>query len=368
MVEAQRALLDELMGAARNLTAEERKGYREVRWDDREVCGFYLVRFCPHDLFVNTKSDLGPCRRIHDQKLKESFEKSPRHDIYVPRFEAELNHFCEKLIQDLDRKGKRGRERLAQDVDVASLVPVPSEKAEQLGALEEKIKKLLEQCESLGEDGKVDEAQAIMKKVDVLNIEKSALMQLVSNERGLAVSQEKKMALCDICGSFLVANDAAERTQSHVTGKQHVGYGLVRDYLSEYKAKRDNAMEEERQVKEKEMDERAEKEKEYERAKENGRYRERDNDDVDEDGPSRPERRREHRMRDRDRDRDRSRGWDRGRRKEGRMWEWNHDTERDHGRRRDHDSSHVSSGSPLGPRSRSPGRHYSRLRSRSPND
>lgn len=74
MVEAQRALLDELMGAARNLTEEEKKGYREIRWDDREVCGFYMVRFCPHDLFVNTRSDLGPCPRVHDLKLKERME------------------------------------------------------------------------------------------------------------------------------------------------------------------------------------------------------------------------------------------------------------------------------------------------------
>lgn len=43
------------------------------------------------------------------------------------------------------------------------------------------------------------------------------------------------MALCEICGSFLIANDAAERTQSHVTGKQHIGYGMVRDFLEEHK-------------------------------------------------------------------------------------------------------------------------------------
>lgn len=45
--------------SARNLTEEEKKGYKEVTWDDKEVCGFYMVRFCPHDLFVNTRSDLG---------------------------------------------------------------------------------------------------------------------------------------------------------------------------------------------------------------------------------------------------------------------------------------------------------------------
>jgi hypothetical protein len=89
--------------AARNLTEEERKGHREVKWDDPDVCGPFMVRFCPHDLFVNTKSNLGisilpdsscgpirlvlylvvcfadvfrlllsgPCLKIHDSKLKE---------------------------------------------------------------------------------------------------------------------------------------------------------------------------------------------------------------------------------------------------------------------------------------------------------
>lgn len=27
-----------------------------------------------------------------------SFEESPRHDAYVPKFEAELAQFCEKLV------------------------------------------------------------------------------------------------------------------------------------------------------------------------------------------------------------------------------------------------------------------------------
>ena len=45
--------------AARNLTEEEKKGHKELKWDDPDVCGPYMVRFCPHDLFVNTKSNLG---------------------------------------------------------------------------------------------------------------------------------------------------------------------------------------------------------------------------------------------------------------------------------------------------------------------
>uniref|UniRef100_A0A2P2KRD8 Cisplatin resistance-associated overexpressed protein n=1 Tax=Rhizophora mucronata TaxID=61149 RepID=A0A2P2KRD8_RHIMU len=232
-MDLQRAMLDELMGADRNLTAEEKKGYREITWDSKEVCPYYMARFCPHDLFVNTKSDLGPCDRIHDPKLKESFEKSPRHDTHLAKFEAELAQRCEKLVMDLDRRVRRGRERLAQDEEPMPIPPLSAEKSERLAVVEEKIKNLLGQVETLGEAGKVDEAQALMKKVDELHAEK-ALIQSQS-DKPLMIPQEKKMALCEICGSFLVANDAVERAQSHVMGKQHMGYGMVRDFLAEYK-------------------------------------------------------------------------------------------------------------------------------------
>lgn len=66
---------------------------------------------------------------------------------------------------DLDRRVRRGRERLAQEVEVPPPPPISAEKSELLSVLEEKIKNLLEQVESLGESGKVDEAEALMRKV-----------------------------------------------------------------------------------------------------------------------------------------------------------------------------------------------------------
>ncbi|CAN6476743.1 unnamed protein product [Victoria cruziana] len=340
-MDAQRALLDELMGAARNLTEEEKKGFREVCWDDREVCGSYMVRFCPHDLFFNTKSDLGPCPKIHDPKLKESFEKSPRHDMYVPRFEAELAQFCEKLVLDLDRKVRRGRERLAQEVEAPPPPPIPPEKSEQLALLEDKIKKLLEQVETLGEAGKVDEAEALMRKVDMLNAEKTLLTQ--STDKSLSLTQEKKMALCEICGSFLVANDAAERTQSHITGKQHMGYGMIREFITEYKAAKEKAREE-RLAKEKDAQEhRRQKEKESENRKRENDVREKY----------------------RDRERERSREWgSRGSRDGGRASDWkqsHYRNSRDWGRDRDRDRNGSRRS-----RSRSPSRQSRRRSSRSP--
>eukprot|EP00262_Sarcandra_glabra_P002938 TRINITY_DN13357_c0_g3_i2.p1 TRINITY_DN13357_c0_g3~~TRINITY_DN13357_c0_g3_i2.p1 ORF type:complete len:367 (+),score=95.79 TRINITY_DN13357_c0_g3_i2:366-1466(+) len=362
-MDAQRALLDELMGAARNLTEEEKKDFREICWDDKEVCGFYMVRFCPHDLFVNTRSDLGSCPRIHDLKLKESFEKSPRHDAYVAKFEAELAQFCEKLVMDLDRKVKRGRERLAQEVDIPPAAPVSSEKPEQLSVLEEKIKKLLEQVETLGEAGKVDEAEALMRKVEILNMEKTALTQQAApNDKVLMLTQEKKMALCEICGSFLVANDAAERTQSHVTGKQHIGYGMVRDFICEFKAAKEKAREEERLEKEKEAEERR---KQRERESE-GRIR---GDDAEErERYSERDRAREH---DRFRERERHREWNGGR---GRMMDRKHNHNRSGRDWSSRDRFRDRNGSMNMPRdrgwernrSRSPIRHGYRRSSRSP--
>lgn len=340
-MDAQRALLDELMGSARNLTEEERKGHREIKWDDKEVCGCYMVRFCPHDLFVNTRSDLGACPKIHDPKLKESFENSPRHDSYVPKFEAELAHFCERLVSDLDRRVRRGRERLAQDVDVPPPPPISAEKAEQLSVLEEKIKNLLEQVESLGEEGKVDEAEALMRKVEMLNTEKTILTQQPQQDKLLMVAQEKKMALCEICGSFLVANDAAERTQSHVTGKQHMGYGLVREFLADYKEAKEKAKEEERLAREKEAEERKKlREKEHE-----NKHRRSDSSDRD----------RRHRDRDRDHERSRERNG-------GRVGSDRKKSNSSNGREGSRDRYRSRSRSPLRHRgrrsSRSPGRPY----------
>lgn len=77
---------------------------------------------------------------------------------------------------DLDRKIRRGRERLAHDSAVP--MPIPGKIAEQLSAREEQVKKLLEQIEELGEAGKVDEAEALMRRVLTRKIHLGSLLCL----------------------------------------------------------------------------------------------------------------------------------------------------------------------------------------------
>lgn len=62
-----------------------------------------MVRFCPHDLFVNTRADLGVCNKVHDDEVKELFEKadmSHKKTQYVEEF----LRFCRHMINDVESK------------------------------------------------------------------------------------------------------------------------------------------------------------------------------------------------------------------------------------------------------------------------
>ena len=45
------------------------------------------------------------------------------------------------------------------------------------------------------------------------------------------------MEVCDICGAFLVMGDAQQRVEEHLLGKQHMGYGKVRDTIDMLKVR-----------------------------------------------------------------------------------------------------------------------------------
>ena len=41
------------------------------------MCHMFLGKLCPHDLFTNTKADLGSCGGLHDDDVKAEFDKLP---------------------------------------------------------------------------------------------------------------------------------------------------------------------------------------------------------------------------------------------------------------------------------------------------
>ena len=81
------AMLDELMGRGRNEEAGKQADrgithiydsstyfFYLVSYKDPEVCHYYVCGFCPHELFVNTRADLGPCKKIHDEAIRKEYQ------------------------------------------------------------------------------------------------------------------------------------------------------------------------------------------------------------------------------------------------------------------------------------------------------
>eukprot|EP01116_Phalansterium_solitarium_P015199 TRINITY_DN333_c3_g1_i1.p1 TRINITY_DN333_c3_g1~~TRINITY_DN333_c3_g1_i1.p1 ORF type:complete len:237 (+),score=75.32 TRINITY_DN333_c3_g1_i1:134-844(+) len=224
MADEMRRMLDELMGKERNVSFEER-GRKRVHFSDPDICKHYIVQFCPHELFTNTKSDLGSCGKQHDELAKRQWDECSRKRDYP--FEREFVAYLERLVDELDRRVKRGRDRLGRQDELAP-PPLAPEVEQRINAISERIQQLLKQIEDLGEEGKVDESQQLMNVVDQLKIDRDTQLRKASGELSSYAQQEKRMKVCDICGAFLVVGDAEKRVQSHMDGKQHIGYQVVK--------------------------------------------------------------------------------------------------------------------------------------------
>lgn len=291
-LQSQAQLLDELMGKNRNNAPGAR--INTIRFDDDDVCKYSLIGFCPHDLFVNTRADLGPCNKIHDEELKKQYEKSSRYSRLG--YEEDYERFLRSLLMDVERKIKRGIERLKlTQSDQANQKTPLQVKQERVAFLKEKINELIKEAETLGEEGRIEEAQSTLESCEKYKTE----CKYLENQLELAQhnAEQKQMEVCDVCGSFLIVNDAQSRVEEHISGKQHMGYAKLRSALEEIRKKRQDEYEK----REKERTSRQPNSDRDRRDRDRDRDRERDRDrDRERD-----------RERDRDRDRDRERDRDR---------------------------------------------------------
>ncbi|XP_039300944.1 luc7-like protein 3, partial [Nilaparvata lugens] len=237
-VSAAAALLDELMGRNRNVAPTEKA--KPINWEDPEFCKFFLVKFCPHDLFVNTRADLGACSKVHDDEAKALFDKSTSYK--KAHYEDEFIHFAQGMLSEVERKIAKGKQRLAligKNDPQSSLTPAQTQRnVEQIALLSDKINNLVSEAEQMGIQGNVEQAQGLMKLCDQLKEERETLRKQNDNSHWsqtaeLAAAQEKQMEVCEVCGAFLIVGDAQSRIDDHLMGKQHVGYAKLRAALDE---------------------------------------------------------------------------------------------------------------------------------------
>uniref|UniRef100_A0A2P2I2Y9 Luc7-like protein 3 n=1 Tax=Hirondellea gigas TaxID=1518452 RepID=A0A2P2I2Y9_9CRUS len=258
-VSAAAALLDELMGRNRNINPNDSNN--KLTWESPEICRHYLVKFCPHDLFTNTKSDLGLCEKIHDEDIKREFESSNTHRR--PAFEDDFIRYADTMLLDVDKRIRKGRQRLSLSVKEALNNATTGDVAvdEQIELLSERITGLVNEAERLGNEGSVEEAQGLTKLCDTLREERDKLRKAHENTvwhqaAEMAASQEKQMEVCEICGAFLIVGDAQQRIDDHLTGKQHMGFAKLREAIKEIKEGRETAREDREKQREKEREER----------------------------------------------------------------------------------------------------------------
>lgn len=194
MVDVARQLLDELMGRNRNADPSTRS--KQTDWQDPSFCPYYLVKFCPHDLFVNTRVDLGACPRLHDDEAKRLYEDA-KPSYKKSQFEDEFLHFCTNMLNDVERRITKGKQRLLLMNNKFEGGKPLSKAQEQINTLNEKINKLVREAEEAGTRGDVDQAQSLMEVCDKLKDEKDSIIKgqesLGWNASELAAAQEKQM-------------------------------------------------------------------------------------------------------------------------------------------------------------------------------
>ena len=55
-----------------------------------------------------------------------------------------------------------------------------------------------------------------------------------TNDSRMVPGSTKEMEVCTICGALLIVNDAQQRVDEHMQGKQHVGYTMIRQYVASH--------------------------------------------------------------------------------------------------------------------------------------
>lgn len=319
-------LLDELMGRHRNVAPNE--SVRATDWEDPEHCKFFMVRFCPHDLFVNTRADLGPCLKTHDEEAKKLFHEAKPSHFRKLQYQEDFVRFCSSMINEVERKIVKGRQRLALNGKsvLGSTNPLQAEKnQEQIDILNERINELEREAEQAGTDGNVEQAQGLMKLCDQLkeereNLKRSELGHLNLTAQ-IAVEQEKQMEVCEVCGAFLIVGDAQQRINDHLMGKQHMGYMRLKKALDEIadivkEAKEPKKVKEKEKERDRDREKRKEREREREKEKEKEKEKrrlEKEKEKEKERERSRSEQRDKEKEKEKERERDRRRDEDRER-------------------------------------------------------
>lgn len=231
------AMLNELMGPGRNNDTN-----LDLNFRDHNVCKSFLAGFCPHEEFVNTKADIGPCKYIHDENLRIAYRKSDSFEKLG--YERQFYRFLVRIQDDMKRKIEKNKERLAltqggQNLDESTKKHLQ----DKINRLEREMADYVEHAEKAGLKGDLDKSQKYVKKAEEVNQELESVRKLLDPPPPEYTAgykdpnAPKPMRICEVCGSFLIIGDVQQRIDDHMQGKQHLGFAKIASTIQELKEK-----------------------------------------------------------------------------------------------------------------------------------
>jgi len=222
--EQMRAMLDQLMGTARN--GPKQSGH-DIKFTDPSVCKSFLTTCCPHELLASTRMDLGECPKHHDLALRADYEAAAKDKDYF--YDVDAGEHLKSFIDDCDRRTELAKKRLAETQE--ELSAEVTSKAEKVHALSESIGKKLAQAEQAGAEGKVDESMKLMEEVEQCRKKKADAEQEYRNSMPASSYQQQKLRVCEVCSAYLGIHDNDRRLADHFGGKLHLGFIQIRGKL-----------------------------------------------------------------------------------------------------------------------------------------
>ena len=193
---------------------------------DPKVCRSYLVGTCPHDLFTNTKQDLGSCPKVHSEPLKVEYEAMSEAERKKYGFEYDYMRDLQKYIDECNRRIDAAQRRLEKTPDEIRQTNVL---LKTISDHNSSASAGLVEVEILGEMGEVSRAYDEYMKVRMAQAakgERERELKALSDTSG--PSGHQKLQVCDVCGAYLSRLDNDRRLADHFYGKMHLGYAQMR--------------------------------------------------------------------------------------------------------------------------------------------
>jgi hypothetical protein len=158
--EEQRRLLEALMGRE----ALHGTDIPSHHFTDDEVCKDFLCGLCPNDLFVNTKMDIGACRKVHSDRLKKDYEDARAKGEHSG-YENEWAHSLAKFVAECDRKSQITLKKMDRNPDDNKALQLIQE----ISDIDYEVLVVMEQMQTHGEEGNMLEAIKLLHTVQFLH-------------------------------------------------------------------------------------------------------------------------------------------------------------------------------------------------------